>query len=168
MKKVISIILAVILILSVFIACVDPVESNTDKEKSTTNSTTTTEETTINSVSDDKSNVADEESTTKPTEPATTSKTSHTHSYSAATCTKPKTCSCGATEGSAKGHQYSSGKCTVCSATDPSYVAEPMVWITKTGKKYHCISKCGNTKSSTQVTLSAAKNKGLTACEKCY
>jgi len=30
----------------------------------------------------------------------------HTHNFSAATCTSPKTCSCGATEGNALGHSY--------------------------------------------------------------
>ena len=49
--------------------------------------------------------------------------------------------------------------------------AEPigqMVWKTRTGKRYHRISKCGNTKSATQVTLSSAKAAGLTACGNCY
>ena len=43
-----------------------------------------------------------------------------------------------------------------------------MVWKTRTGKRYHRISKCGNTKSATQVTLSSAKAAGLTACGNCY
>ena len=37
---------------------------------------------------------------------------SHTHSFSAATCTAPKKCSCGATEGSALGHNYNTATCT--------------------------------------------------------
>lgn len=52
-----------------------------------------------------------------------------------------------------------------------SDVSEPigkMVWKTATGKKYHRISKCGNTKSSSQVSLSSAKSAGLTPCSKCY
>ncbi len=52
----------------------------------------------------------------------TTKKPTHTHSFSNATCTEPKKCSCGATEGSALGHNYQNGKCTRCSATDPNYV----------------------------------------------
>lgn len=50
-------------------------------------------------------------------------------------------------------------------------VSEPigeMVWKTATGKKYHRISKCGNTKSSSQISLSSAKSAGLTPCSKCY
>ena len=38
-----------------------------------------------------------------------------THSYTAATCTKAKTCKvCGAVSGKALGHSYKSGKCTRC------------------------------------------------------
>ena len=45
----------------------------------------------------------------------------HIHSYSAATCTSPKKCSCGKTSGSALGHNYdSSGRCTRCGATTGS------------------------------------------------
>lgn len=37
--------------------------------------------------------------------------TTHTHSYSKATCTKPATCSCGATSGSALGHSWKNASC---------------------------------------------------------
>ncbi len=47
----------------------------------------------------------------------TIAKTSH--SYADATCTEPQTCTgCGATTGSALGHDYVNGKCTVCDAYD--------------------------------------------------
>ncbi|MEG0276758.1 MAG: hypothetical protein RR630_07005 [Coprobacillus sp.] len=42
------------------------------------------------------------------------------------------------------------------------------VYITPTGSKYHAIAKCGNTKSSTLVSLSDAQSRGLGACKKCY
>lgn len=42
------------------------------------------------------------------------------------------------------------------------------VYITPTGKKYHAIPKCGNTKSSSLVSLSDAQSRGLGACSKCY
>ena len=45
----------------------------------------------------------------------------HVHAFSDATCTAPKTCECGATEGEALGHNYVEGKCA-CGATDPNYV----------------------------------------------
>lgn len=86
-----------------------------------------------------------ESDTNKPDSTPDTDKTnsdSHTHSYSNATCTKAATCSCGATNGKATGHDwkaadckapktcktcgstegekgdhnYSGGKCTVCGA----------------------------------------------------
>ena len=38
----------------------------------------------------------------------------HTHSYSAATCTSPQRCSCGATQGSALGHSYTNNCDTNC------------------------------------------------------
>ncbi|MBQ2746507.1 MAG: hypothetical protein IJF35_02175 [Clostridia bacterium] len=39
---------------------------------------------------------------------------SHTHSFSAATCTEPKKCSCGATDGKALGHNFVNRTCTRC------------------------------------------------------
>lgn len=48
---------------------------------------------------------------------------SHTHKFSKATCTKPKTCTCGETEGKALGHDYKDGVCTRCKAKDPNYVS---------------------------------------------
>jgi len=46
----------------------------------------------------------------KPT--STTNQPTHSHSYSNATCTSPKKCFCGATEGIALGHNYSKATCT--------------------------------------------------------
>lgn len=45
----------------------------------------------------------------------------HIHKYSAATCTKVATCSCGATQGEKLAHKFSKGSCTVCGAADPNY-----------------------------------------------
>ena len=48
----------------------------------------------------------------------------HTHTYSAATCTAPKKCSCGATEGKALGHKWNDATCkapktcSVCKVTE--------------------------------------------------
>ena len=44
----------------------------------------------------------------------------HTHTYADATCTAPKTCTCGATEGNALGHNYVDGVCGVCGSSEPS------------------------------------------------
>ena len=43
--------------------------------------------------------------------------TTHTHSFGAATCTKPATCSCGETQGTALGHTTTNGTCTRCGQT---------------------------------------------------
>lgn len=43
-----------------------------------------------------------------------------------------------------------------------------MVWISKTGKKYHSSSGCSNMKNPSQISLSAAEAKGLSPCKKCY
>ena len=45
---------------------------------------------------------------------------------------------------------------------------EQMVWVTKTGKKYHSIPDCGNTKSAYQEPLSEALSRGLEACQNCH
>lgn len=45
------------------------------------------------------------------------------HEWAEADCTTPKTCTvCGATEGNANGHKYSSGVCSVCNTQDPKRV----------------------------------------------
>lgn len=45
---------------------------------------------------------------------------------------------------------------------------EAMVWIPKSGKKYHSNAACSNMKSPSQVTLSKAQALGYTPCSKCY
>lgn len=43
-----------------------------------------------------------------------------------------------------------------------------MVWIPKSGKKYHRSSSCSNMKNPSQVTLEKAQSLGYTLCSKCY
>ncbi len=43
-----------------------------------------------------------------------------------------------------------------------------MVWIPKTGKKYHSSSSCSNMKNPSKVTRSEAINRGYDPCQKCY
>ena len=45
----------------------------------------------------------------------------HEHTFADATCTAPKTCACGETEGAALGHTFVDGTCA-CGAADPNYV----------------------------------------------
>lgn len=52
--------------------------------------------------------------TTTTKAPTTTTKPVHTHSFSAATCTTPKKCSCGATEGSTVNHVVEGTTCKWC------------------------------------------------------
>ena len=105
---------------------------------------------------------------TEPTPPAT--EPPHVHSFSAATCTAPGACSCGATDGSAIGHNFSGGTCTTCGTGDPNYISESMVWIpTKGGTKYHSSSSCSNMDNPEYVTKSDAYARGFTsACKKCH
>lgn len=63
-------------------------------------------------------------------------------------------------------------KCQVTVKT--KQVSKPQVqssvWLPATGKKYHRIPNCGNMnpKRARKVTLSQAKQRGYTACKKCY
>ena len=138
-----------------------------------------------------------ESSTTPTIEPTTapTTEPPHVHSYNAATCTTPKTCSCGATEGKANGHnwkdatcsdpktctvcgktsgltaghKFSNGKCTTCGKADPDYNHETMVWIpTNGGTKYHTHAGCSNMEDPEQVTQSEAESRGFTPCKRCH
>jgi|GEM_PF-3963587 len=59
----------------------------------------------------------------------------------------------------------SSEKDSPVNAVEPA--AEVEVWAPKSGKKYHSSSTCSNMKNPSQITLSAAKSKGLTPCSKC-
>ena len=45
---------------------------------------------------------------------------------------------------------------------------ETMVWIPKTGKRYHSRSNCSNMKNPSEVTLSEAEELGYTPCQKCW
>lgn len=145
---------------------------------------------------------AETEASTEPAtqEPAestteTTTEPAHTHSFSPATCTIPKTCECGATEGEemghswkeatcaeaaactecgltegqAFGHKFADGKCTVCGATDSDNSDGGMVWIpTNGGIKYHNDPDCSDMIDPEYVTISEAEALGFTPCKKCY
>lgn len=50
----------------------------------------------------------------------------------------------------------------------PSQSSPIMVWIVDNGSRYHCDSSCSNMRAPYQVTIETAKNKGLTACKRCY
>ncbi|MGI6688023.1 MAG: hypothetical protein ACOX6Y_06705 [Christensenellales bacterium] len=44
---------------------------------------------------------------------------------------------------------------------------ETMVWVSKSGKKYHAVSTCSNMKNPSQVTRAEALRRGLEPCKRC-
>ena len=90
MKKIVSLLLAIMMVLS--LAACGGNENTTD----------------ITDISSTEQNLDVSSTTTEPNVPI------HTHSYSNATCTAPAKCSCGATEGEALGHSFNNGSCTRC------------------------------------------------------
>lgn len=106
---------------------------------------------------------------TEATEVTTATRPVHTHTWQAATCSAPKTCTaCGATSGLTAGHTFSEGQCTACGKADPDYKQVTMVWIpTKGGTKYHSKESCSGMDDPEHVTKSQAEQKGFTPCKKC-
>lgn len=45
---------------------------------------------------------------------------------------------------------------------------EQMVWVSRTGTKYHSDSNCSNMKNPSHMTQSEAESLGRTPCSKCY
>lgn len=70
--------------------------------------------------------------------------------------------------GASSGSSPSGGSNTKSASSGSSQNVGTMVWVSKTGKKYHSSSSCSNMKNPSQVSLSTAKSRGLTACKKCY
>ena len=50
------------------------------------------------------------------------------------------------------------------------YVVEnkTLVWISRTGKRYHLNSNCSNMKNPLQITIDEAEIRDYTPCNKCY
>ena len=121
--------------------------------------------------------------TTEPTTEPTTAPTTeppHTHSFSSATCTAPKTCSCGATEGEANGHNwkdatYTSPKtCTVCGTTEGTPLDVPgkenyhghVYTGGDKSTKYHYEADCAG-KYSHEITWDEVEKRNLGPCKTC-
>ena len=53
---------------------------------------------------------------------------------------------------------------------DPEQAVESgeMVWIPRTGQRYHSNKKCSGMKDPSYVTIEEAKRLGFTPCKKCY
>lgn len=116
-NKLISLLLTFCLILCLSACGTTEVGNNTNNTPpASQNSSETTQTGTENNKTSSNSEVSKENDTTQKA-PADQSKpvsiaNQHTHNYSNATCTSPKKCSCGATDGMALGHQFSSATCT--------------------------------------------------------
>ena len=124
--------------------------------------------------------------TTPPTQPATTpvpeptTTPPHIHNFSAATCTTPKTCSCGATEGVVSEHSwkdatYTSPKtCTVCGLTEGNPQDVPgkenyhghVYAGGDSGTKYHYEAGCAG-EYSHEITWEEVESLKLGPCGKC-
>ena len=113
--------------------------------------------------------------TTKDTAGGTTEEITelpHTHNFSTATCTTPKTCSCGVTEGEANGHTWSDATCTsaktcsICGATDGSATGHK--WSAATCTSAKTCSVCGATDgNATGHKWSAATCTSAKTCSVC-
>jgi len=139
MKKILALLLALTFVF-VFVACNN--EKDTTSQTDTSTSTTQTESTdnTESTDSDTTDEISsDTETPSSITSTPTTSNPSHTHSFSIATCTEPKKCSCGATSGSALGHDFTSGVCTRCGTTNSNAV----VWTYEDGGEDYIIKTNG-------------------------
>ena len=163
-------------------------EASTDSTVESTSETTaasTTEPTTAPTTAPttEPTTAPTTEPTTAPTTEPTTAPTTeppHTHSFSSATCTAPKTCSCGATEGEANGHNwkdatYTSPKtCTVCGTTEGTPLDVPgkenyhghVYTGGDKSTKYHYEADCAG-KYSHEITWDEVEKRNLGPCKTC-
>ena len=163
MKKTTAMLLALVMLLSLC-ACsnndsqtTDPSNSSQATTEGKENHTDSTEGTTgtTQAPTDEPTTAPTNEPTTTPTEQPTSAPTTeppHTHNFNPATCTTPKTCSCGATEGNAAGHSWNNATCTApktcskCGATEGNAAGHSYKDATCTAPK--TCSKCGTTSGS--------------------
>ena len=110
----------------------------------------------------------------------TTTATTHIHSFNAATCIAPKTCACGATEGSALGHSWKSATysapktCKRCGVTEGNSLPVPggenyhghVYTGGEYSKKYHYEAHCAGKKSH-EITWEEVERRGLEPCGTC-
>lgn len=123
MKRILIFLLILALILA-FAACKNIENTSSDALQSTSENQTVNNTQSDNEIaSNDKVDGVDVSSTTDNSDP-----TAHTHSFSAATCTESKKCSCGATDGKALGHKWAEATCkapktcSVCKKTEGNTV----------------------------------------------
>ena len=139
LKKIYSIIFSIILLCSVFAGCSS---DNQDIKFNDKNIKVAS----LNSDTDNTTAVSIEETTAEPT-------TQHTHDFSPANCTNPKTCiTCGEIEGEALGHKWNNATCTspktcsVCNITEGGLAKHS--WIDATCNSPKTCSVCKRTDGS--------------------
>lgn len=169
------------------ISCTEPEEIENTSEDTTSNIVDTNSS---DSSSSNVTNNGSKPSSSKPSasqtassKPAETTKpnNTHTHSFSKASCTEPKTCSgCGATEGNPKGHSWKDATydnpktCTECGLTEGAAKEVPNKENYRghvyTGgsysERFHYEADCAGSKSH-EITWEEVSRRGLTACKTC-
>ena len=157
-------------------------EANAPDDTTATTTTEASTDSTVESTSETTAASTTEPTTAPTTEPTTapTTEPPHTHSFSSATCTAPKTCSCGATEGEANGHNwkdasYTSPKtCTVCGTTEGTPLDVPgkenyhghVYTGGDKSTKYHYEADCAG-KYSHEITWDEVEKRNLGPCKTC-
>lgn len=165
MKRVLSIALILLLCFSLF-ACESDSDTATTTEASINTTTTTVDEPTTTVVNGEEATTAvgseettttvsveetttiaggdtttttknDVTTTTKPVTQTTTEKSNHTHSFANATCSEPKKCVCGETEGNALGHKYSGYTCKNCNGFNPNQKYIDIIELGVDGEGYY-------------------------------
>ena len=176
-------ILSLLLILSLTIGLIPGMMGFADTEAPTDpTETTPSTEATVAPATEVTTAPSSEPTTAPTTEPTTapTTEPPHTHSFSSATCTAPKTCSCGATEGEANGHNWkdatytSSKTCTVCGATEGNPLDVPgkenyhghVYTGGESSKKYHYEAQCAG-ENSHEITWEEVERRNLGPCGTC-
>lgn len=137
MKKFLALALALVLVMSLC-ACGNKDSADGTKPSETPTTGTPTEGKTDATQPSGENNATQPAPTTPapttpaPTTPAPTTPapTTCSHSWKAATCTAPKTCTkCGVTEGNALGHTYENGSCKNCGEEDTRVPFSDNIWL---------------------------------------
>ncbi len=221
LKKPIKIIAPIVLSLTMLIvigATAGSNNTNTDinsniPQKATvtaTSETVTTDPTTTSTSVQEPSTAAEETATTTTAvattvqnttqAPETTAEptTIHKHIFSKATCTSPKTCSCGATDGEPKGHSwepatctspktcsvcgetsgyatshdYNDGYCITCGKDDPNYSNTEVTYVLNIkSMKFHrltCRKLPTENRQDTTMSRDEVISAGYDACGLCH
>ncbi len=115
MRRILAILFALTLVFAL-VACSNEKDTTSEPDTSTiqsepesTNNTVTTDGDTTDESSSDTETLSNSTETSKPSQNEPPSM--HTHNFSSATCTEPKKCSCGVTDGQALGHKWQEATC---------------------------------------------------------